>query len=109
MVITNTPGYEAPGAKIFTSLEQAIDAATTEKVFLIGGYNIWYHGLAMGLVDELLITSVDRYYPTDNETRFAPELLRPFDTWPEFYATDSKNFDHDDPPFRITTWKKAPK
>ena len=42
IVITNTPSYEAKSATIFASVEQAVAASKTEKVFCIGGVSIWY-------------------------------------------------------------------
>lgn len=79
-VITNTPGYKAEGAQIFRSIEQAIDAAKTEKVFVIGGHDIWY--TAMSLADEALITEVRRdFWENQNDVRLAPELLEPPKKW----------------------------
>ncbi len=81
MVITNTSDYEAKGAEVFASVEQAIHAANTEKVFCIGGSSIWY--LAMRLADEAWITVVKESYPiTPGVTHCALELLNPAAKWP---------------------------
>ena len=89
IVITNTPGYEAKGAIIFASIEQAIRAARTENVFCIGGASIWYH--AMHLADEAWITVVKKEYPvTQGVTHCAPELLNPSSKWPSFSFNEMK-------------------
>lgn len=107
-VITNTMGYEAPGARIFASLEQAIDAATTEKVFCIGGKNIWYQ--AMSLADEAWITVVHKDYPiTKDTTHLAHDLIRPFERWEDFYLHEKKmpeNQNPAEPYFEICHWVK---
>lgn len=42
IVVSRNPEYDAPGAEIFRSLEEAIDAsAGDEKVFIIGGGEIY--------------------------------------------------------------------
>jgi dihydrofolate reductase len=106
MVITNTPGYEAKGAKIFASIEQAIAAASTEKVFCIGGASIWYH--AMHIADEALITVVKRSYPINpGTTHCAPELINPSSKWPSFRFNDmkmNKDAEGETPGFSIAHW-----
>ncbi len=58
IVVSRNPDYEANGAEVFTSLEDAIDACTgNEKVFIIGGAQIYDEALAY--VDKLIITEVD--------------------------------------------------
>lgn len=58
IVVSRNPDYEASGAEVFTSLENAIDACTgNEKVFIIGGAQIYDEALAY--VDKLIITEVD--------------------------------------------------
>lgn len=107
-VITNTPGFVAVGATIFASLEQAIDAATTEKVFCIGGKDIWYH--AMSLADEAWITVVHKNYPiTKGVTRLAYDLVHPSETWEGFFSKEKKtpeNQNPDEPYFEICHWVK---
>ena len=106
MVITNTPGYEAKDAKIFTSVEQAIAAARTEKVFCIGGVGIWYH--AMYIADEAWVTVVKRSYPIHpGTTHYAPELINPPSKWPSFSfdeMTVNKDVEGDIPGFSIVRW-----
>lgn len=106
IVITSTPGYEAKGARIFTSLSQAILAASTDKVFCIGGASIWYP--AMDIADEAWITVVKKDYPiTQGLTHCAPGLLNPPLKWSSFSFDDMK-VDRDamgtTPGFSIVRW-----
>ena len=103
-VVTNTPGYSAPGATIFASVEQAIEAATTEKVFCIGGTGIWYHALHLQLVDEIWITRVKGYYKVGARTHFAQDFLNPYAHWPDFYLKEQKMFMSEPIPFQIQLW-----
>lgn len=106
MVITNTPGYEAKDAKIFASVEQAVASAKTEKVFCIGGVDIWYH--AMSIADEAWITVVKKECPvTEGVTHFAPELRNPHSKWSGFVFNEmimNKDAEGDVPGFSIVHW-----
>lgn len=105
MIVTNTPEYKAEGAMVVMSVQQAIDLATTEKVFLIGGHDIWYDG--MSIANEALITEVMKDYDDGaSDVRMAPELLRPDQEW-------GYSFIHAEPdlsgevPFTVTIWAKG--
>jgi dihydrofolate reductase len=106
-IVTNTPGYSAKGTTIFASVEQAIAAATTEKVFCIGGIGIWYHALHVGLVDEIWITRVEGYYKIGPQTHLARDFLNPHEHWPDFYLKEQKKFGLEPVPFQIQHWVKA--
>lgn len=83
IVITNTPEYQASGATVCSSVEQAIFIAMTEKVFCIGGASVWY--CAMNIAEEAWITVVKQFYPiTQGVTYCAPELNNPSAKWPNF-------------------------
>jgi dihydrofolate reductase len=83
MVITNTPDYVARGATIFPNIDQAIASSITEKVFCIGGVDIWYH--AMSRADEAFITIVGKeYLITEGVTHCAPNLLNLSKSWRDF-------------------------
>lgn len=58
IVVTRTPGYEAPGCEVFSDLDAAIDAAAkgTERVSVIGGAEIYRQ--SMHRADRLVITHV---------------------------------------------------
>ena len=74
IVISRQPAYAAPGAELADSLEKGIAlASTAEKLFIIGGAQIYAQSMA--LADRLEITEVD----------LAPEG----DAWfPEISAVD---------------------
>ena len=58
IVISRQADYAAPGAEVATSLEMALNSASTaERVFIIGGEQIYRQ--AMPLADRLEITEVD--------------------------------------------------
>lgn len=58
IVVSRNPDFEAEGAEVFSSLEDAIDAcAGLDQVFIIGGAQIYDEALAY--VDKLIITEVD--------------------------------------------------
>lgn len=106
IVITTTPGYEAKGARIFSSVEEAIDAARTNNVFCIGGASIWHH--AMNIADGVWITLVKEKYPiTEGITHCAPELINPPLKWSHF-SFDEMKMDRDRngsiPGFSIVHW-----
>lgn len=61
----------APGAEVFTSLEEAITAlAPDDEAFIIGGGQIY--ASAIGMADRLLLTEIDEAPPADADT-FFPE------------------------------------
>jgi dihydrofolate reductase len=64
IVVTRTPGYEAPGAAVASSLEAALALCVGASVaFVIGGQQLFAESLptAAGLV----LTEIDRDYPGD--------------------------------------------
>lgn len=61
IVVTREEGYQAPGARVCSSLEAAIDIARVaeqKEVFIIGGGQIYAEALEKGLVDRLYLTTV---------------------------------------------------
>lgn len=80
-VVTNDPRFRlsdediAKGVKIFNSISSAIDAAPTEKVFMIGAMDIWYN--TARIADELLINRIGLNPPVDSDTVFFRDLLDP--------------------------------
>ena len=67
IVISRTPGYEAPGASVASTFEAAIALCTGEPVvFVIGGAEIY--AAALPLADGLVLTEIDRDY--EGDTRF---------------------------------------
>ena len=72
IVVTHNAHYEAPGAVVLGSLEEALERAEQgdeTEVFIIGGGQIYREAMAKGLVDRLYLTLVhadvegDTYFP----------------------------------------------
>lgn len=57
IVVSRTPGYQAPGAEVFGSLEEALAACASDETFVIGGAQLYEASLP--LADTLLLTVVD--------------------------------------------------
>ena len=61
IVVTRNAAYDAPGAVVLGSLEEALDRARQgdeTEVFIIGGGQIYREALAKGVVDRLYLTLV---------------------------------------------------
>ncbi|HLX81338.1 MAG TPA: dihydrofolate reductase [Burkholderiales bacterium] len=72
IVISRTPGFEAPGASVAVSVEGAVALCSGEAVaFVIGGAEIY--AAALPLADGLVLTEIQKDY--EGDTRF-PEWDR---------------------------------
>lgn len=83
IVVTRNPEYEAPGAVVVTSVEEAIAAAKqsegADEIYIIGGASIFKD--AFPYTDELILTLVDDDSPGDvyfpeYGTLFTKEIFR---------------------------------
>ncbi len=64
IVITRSPSWQAPGALVAHSLQDALaHVATAAKVFVIGGAEIY--AMALPLADELVLTEIDADFDAD--------------------------------------------
>jgi dihydrofolate reductase len=61
VVLTRQPGFEAPGADVLPSLEEAL--ASTGPVWVIGGGTVYR--AALPLADLAVVTELDRAYEGD--------------------------------------------
>jgi dihydrofolate reductase len=92
IVVTRTPGYEAPGAAVASSLEAALALCLDEPVaFVIGGSRLFAESLP--LAAGLVMTEIDRDF--EGDTRF-PDYDR--SRWKEtqrerHVAADGTKFD----------------
>ncbi len=91
VVVTRSRSFEAEGAVVVHSLEEAIEVARTdEESFVGGGAHIYRMALAQDLVDRLYITRI--HAEVDGDT-FLPEI--DFDDWQlvssERHEADEKN------------------
>lgn len=84
IVVTRDKNYQAPGAVVVNSLEEAIEKAKktgAEKCFIIGGGQIYKECLEKNLVDEMLITHVetnpdaDTFFPDIELEKWTKELI----------------------------------
>jgi dihydrofolate reductase len=92
IVVTRTPGYDAPGAAVASSLEAALALCAGEAVvFVIGGREIFAE--ALPLAAGLVMTEIHRDY--EGDTRFPPyERSRWRETQRESHAAaDGTKFD----------------
>jgi dihydrofolate reductase len=92
IVVSATPGYEAPGAAVANSLEGALALCTGEPVaFVIGGSRLFAESLP--IADGLVMTEIDRAY--EGDTWFPPyERSRWKETQRERHvAADGTKFD----------------
>jgi dihydrofolate reductase len=64
VIISRTPGYSVPGAKVVGSFDAAIAAAGDDsEIFVIGGGEIY--ALALPYTDRILLTEVERDFEGD--------------------------------------------
>lgn len=88
MVISRRSDYKIEGAEIYHSVETAISACKDEKVFIIGGAEIYKH--SFHLAHEVYRTLIqhefeaDAYYPEIKKEEF--KLV-----WEECHEADEKN------------------
>ena len=69
IVVTRTPGYEAPGAAVASSLESALALCAGEPLaFVIGGSRLFAESLP--IADGLVVTEIHKDFPGD--TWFPP-------------------------------------
>ena len=92
IIITRNEDFKIEGAEIYQSLNAAISKCDSEKVFVIGGAEIYT--LAMPMIKELYITIVknkfdaDKFFSKINTSQF--NLV-----WEECHEADEKNkFDY---------------
>ena len=76
VVISRQPDLLHPGVTVVSSIEQAIQRATTGEAFIVGGAEIYRE--ALRLAQRILLTEVHRHF--EGDTIFPP--LRPGD-WRE--------------------------
>ena len=92
IIITRNEDFKIEGAEIYQSLNAAISKCDSEKVFVIGGAEIYT--LAMPMIKELYITIVKNKF--DADTFFSKINTSQFNlVWEECHEADEKNkFDY---------------
>ena len=74
-VVSRNADFQAEGAHLFSNVQSAIETArqsNAEKVFIIGGAQIYNHSLNENLVDEMYLTHVDAAF--DDADVFFPRI-----------------------------------
>ena len=92
IIITRNEDFKIEGAEIYQSLNDAISECDSEKVFVIGGAEIYT--LAMPMIKELYITIVKNKF--DADIFFSKINTSQFNlVWEECHEADEKNkFDY---------------
>ncbi len=92
IIISRNEDFKIEGAEIYQSLNAAISKCDSEKVFVIGGAEIYT--LAMPMIKELYITIVKNKF--DADTFFSKINTSQFNlVWEECHEADEKNkFDY---------------
>lgn len=84
VVLTRNPDYEAPGCKVFNSLDACLEHyrnETDRTIFIIGGGEIYKEAWKDGKVSELFVTLVndrfqaDTYFPNISIENWKSERL----------------------------------
>lgn len=76
IVLSRNENYEAPGAQVFTNLDQALRSVITTNVFVIGGEQIFAEAMPYATVLEL--TEIDKdaqadaFFPVFDKEVFKP-------------------------------------
>jgi dihydrofolate reductase len=89
IVITRQKNYQAPGAIVVSSLQEAIEKAkaiSDDEIFIIGGGEIYAQSLS--LADKIYLTKVHHTFDADT---FFPEL-----NLNDWVIVSSKNYSADD-------------
>lgn len=74
-VVSRNADFSAEGAHVFSNLQSAIDEARTtqaDKIFIIGGAQIYRQALEENMVDEMYLTHVDGSF--EDADVFFPEM-----------------------------------
>ena len=92
IIISRNEDFKIEGAEIYQSLNDAISECDSEKIFVIGGAEIYT--LAMPMIKELYITIVKNKF--DADTFFSKINTSQFNlVWEECHEADEKNkFDY---------------
>ena len=84
IVISSNAEYQAQGATVVTSVEEALQIADNEEVFVIGGGKIYAEFLPYA--DKLYLTEIDAecedadtYFPQFNKSEYIKEIINYYD------------------------------
>jgi dihydrofolate reductase len=82
-IVTRKENFKAEGCLVFGSVEDALDhyKNTDQKVFVIGGGQIYKYAIENDLIDEMLITYIDQefdgdtFFPEFDESNWNSEII----------------------------------
>ena len=84
IVISSNAQYQAQGATVVTSVEEALQIADNEEIFVIGGGKIYAEFLPYA--DKLYLTEIDAecadadtYFPQFNKSDYIKEIINYYD------------------------------
>lgn len=84
IVISSNAEYQAQGATVVTSVEEAIQIADNEEIFVIGGGKIYAEFLPYA--DKLYLTEIyaecedaDTYFPQFNKSEYIKKIINYYD------------------------------
>ena len=84
IVISSNAEYQAQGATVVTSVEEALQIADNEEIFVIGGGKIYAEFLPYA--DKLYLTEIDAecedadtYFPHFNKSEYIKEIINYYD------------------------------
>ena len=84
IVISSNAEYQAQGATVVTSVEEALQIADNEELFVIGGGKIYAEFLPYA--DKLYLTEIyaecadaDTYFPQFNKSEYIKEIINYYD------------------------------
>ena len=98
LVVTRQPDYAPEGVQVAHSLEQALEQARGDEVFLAGGADLYRQ--AMDRVRRLYLTRIERAYEGDT---FFPEL--DLSGW-RLVAEEQHPATATEPPFAFLTYER---
>ena len=84
IVISSNAEYQAQGATVVTSVEEALQIADNEEIFVLGGGKIYSEFLPYA--DKLYLTEIDAecedadtYFPQFNKSEYIKEIINYYD------------------------------
>ena len=84
IVISSNSEYQAQGATVVTSVDEALQIADNEEIFVIGGGKIYAEFLPYA--DKLYLTEInaecedaDTYFPQFNKSEYIKEIINYYD------------------------------
>lgn len=101
IVISRNPDYDAPGCTVVTSIEAALAAAESDRVFIFGGATLY----------EQMLDKVDTLYLTFIHERFEGDTWFPEIDWSHWEEVEREDHDPDESnryPYSFVTCLRKP-